>query len=117
MAKESIIRDVHRCECPLCREHPRGEIAAEHRAINRLLAVSNERVRRLLVGFLAEQIGRGGILRMAGITGLDRKTISKGRRELCEHEVSTLSGTGSLSSRVRRPGAGRKRMEAQHPGS
>ena len=116
MATESTLRDVHRCECTLCREHPRGRVAAEHRAINRLLAISNERVRRLLAGFLAEQIGRGGILRLAGITGLDRKTIGKGRGELREHEVSTVAGTASLSTRVRRPGAGRKRVETQHPG-
>src|SRR5438067_1645459 len=45
MATESAVRDVHHCECPLCREHPRGGPAAEHRAINRLLAFSNERVR------------------------------------------------------------------------
>jgi hypothetical protein len=105
---------MHRCECPLCREHPHGGAAAEHRAINRLLAISNERVRRLLAGFLAEQIGRGGTLRLARITGLDRKTIAKGRHELREHDVSTVSG--SLSTRVRRPGAGRKRVETQHPG-
>src|SRR5258708_1535625 len=105
MATESAVRDEHHCECPLCREHPRGGPAAEHRAINRLLAFSNERVRRLLVGFLAEQIGRGGTSRLARITGLDRKTIAKGRRELHEHDISIMSETGSFSTRVRRPGA------------
>jgi hypothetical protein len=116
MGTESSLQKVHRCECPLCREHPRGGVAAEHRAINRLLAISNERVRRLLAGFLAEQIGRGGTLRLALITGLDRKTIAKGRRELHENDLATVSGTGSLSTRVRRPGAGRKRVETRHPG-
>jgi hypothetical protein len=115
MATESAVRDVHHCECPLCREHPRGGPAAEHRAINRLLAFSNERVRRLLVGFLAEQTGRGGTSRLARITGLDRKTIAKGRRELHEHDTSIMSEAGSFSTRVRRPGAGRKRVEARHP--
>lgn len=115
MAKESGARDVQRCECRLCREHPRSEVAAQHREINRLMALSNERVRRLLAGFLAEQIGRGGIVRLARITGLDRKTIAKGRDEVREQHVRA-SATGSLSKRVRRPGAGRKRVEAQHPG-
>jgi hypothetical protein len=55
-------------------------------------------------------------LRLARVTGLDRKTIAKGRRELCEQEISTVPGTGSRSMRVRRPGAGRKRVETQHPG-
>lgn len=115
MAKECSARDVHCCDCPLCREHPRGKIAAEHRAINRLLAVSDERVRRLVVGFLAKQMGRGGISRLASITGLDRKTIAKGRRELREDDIG-LSGTRSINSRVRRPGAGRKRTEVKYPG-
>lgn len=114
MATEGVERHVHRCECSICREHPRGKVAAEHRAINRLLAVSNERVRRLLAGFLAGQLGRGGVLRLAQITGMDRKTIAKGRCELRENETST--GTGSLSARVRRPGAGRKPVEVRHPG-
>src|SRR5882724_2509188 len=106
MSKESTAQHVHRCGCPLCREHPRGGSATEHRAINELLAVCNERVRRLLAGFLAEQIGRGGISRLACITGLDRKTIAKGRHELYEHEVPIVSGTSSpFHMRVRRPGA------------
>lgn len=116
MATESTARQVHRCECPLCREHPRSRLAAEHRAINWLLAVSNERVRRLLAGFLAEQIGRGGVSRLAHVTGLDRKTIARGCRELRDQKVSTVAGAGTVSLRVRRPGAGRKRVETKHPG-
>jgi hypothetical protein len=115
MVMESNPRDVHRCECSVCREHPRSGVATEHRAINRLLAVSNERVRRLLVGFLAEQMGRGGISSLSRITGLDRKTIARGRRELSELEVSMTSGTDSSGVRVRRQGAGRKRVETRHP--
>jgi hypothetical protein len=92
-------------------------LAAEHRAINRLVAVSDERVRRLLVGFLAKQFGRGGISRLARITGLDRKTIATGQRQLREQTDSDAPGASSVSPRVRRPGAGRKRVEIQHPGS
>lgn len=117
MAKESTQLDVHRCECNICREHPRGRIAAKHREINRLLAVSDERIRRLLVGFLAEQIGRGGISELARISGLDRKTIAKGCRELRGIEFSAPPGTDRVRPRVRRPGGGRKLVEAQHPGS
>jgi hypothetical protein len=118
MVMESRPRDVHRCDCRDCREHPRGAVATEHRRINRLLAVSNERVRRLLSGFLAEQMGRGGISCLARITGLDRKTIAKGCRELRDLEVSAVSGTDfSAGTRVRRPGAGRKRVEIRHPES
>ena len=117
MAKESTGREVHRCECNICHEHPSGRIAAKHREINRLLAISNERIRRLLAGFLAEQIGRGGVSALARVSGLDRKTIARGCRELHDIEFPSPSGTGGVSLPVRRPGAGRKRVEAQHPES
>src|SRR5260221_6355841 len=106
MVKESSKQDVHRCDCRYCREHPRSKVAAEHRSLNRLLAVSDERIRRLLVGFLAKQIGRGGISRLSRITGLGRNTIAKGQRELRELDVFTAADTSSLSTRVRRPGGG-----------
>jgi hypothetical protein len=75
-----------------------------------LVACSDERSRRLLVGFLARQHGRGGITLLAQITGLDRNTIARGLRELYQHEPTD-------QGRVRRAGAGRKRVEATHPGS
>ena len=117
MVKESRKRDVHCCECRDCREHPHGKVAAEHRALNRLFAVSDERIRRLLAGFLAEQIGRGGISHLSRITGMGRNTVARGQRELRGLDLFTASDTGSLSTRVRRPGGGRKCVEAEHPGS
>jgi hypothetical protein len=78
-------------------------MAREHRARNRLLAAADERTRRLLAGFLARQHGQGGITRLASITGLDRNTIARGRRELRQPCRS--------SGHVRRPGAGRPRVE------
>lgn len=112
MVKESTQDNVHCCGCQCCQKHPRGKVAADHRALNRLLAVSNERIRRWIVGLLAEQVGRGGISRLARITGMDRNTIAKGRRELHDRDAFLLRG----SPRVRRPGAGRKRVEMHYPG-
>src|SRR5574340_1163906 len=63
---------VHSCECANCRQHPYGQTAKEHRRINRLVASADERNRRLLVGFLAQQQGRGGIALLARVTGLSR---------------------------------------------
>ena len=113
MAKESNLRNVYSCQCCDCREHPRGRVAAQHRAINRLLSISNERLRRLLAGFLADQLGYGGVSRVACITGLDRRTITRGRSEL---HAPDDSGTRHVGSRVRRSGGGRKRAEVHHPG-
>jgi hypothetical protein len=94
---------VHACECPTCRQYPKGRVAREHRALNRLVAASDERTRRLLAGFLARQHGRGGIVLLAGITGLDRDTVARGRRELRQPFRS--------SGRIRRPGAGGQPVE------
>ena len=102
-------RLVHACECPTCRQHPHGRVAREHRALNRLVAASDERTRRLLAGFLARQHGRGGITLLARITGLDRNTIARGRRELRQPFRS--------SGRIRRPGAGGQRVEKKVPPS
>jgi len=99
VANEEGRRLVHACECPRCRRYPKGQVAREHRALNRLIAAADERTRRLLAGFLARQHGRGGIALLARITGLDRNTIARGRREL--RQPSKPSG------RIRRPGGGR----------
>src|SRR5438128_9449538 len=96
LTKRKPRRLVHTCECPTCRQYPNGRVAREHRALNRLLAAADERTRRLLAGFLARQHGRGGIALLARISGLDRNTIARGRRELRQPR--------RFSGRVRRPG-------------
>ena len=48
-------------------------------------------------------MGRGGDRRMAELTGMDLKTIARGREELRRHDVT--------AERVRETGAGRYRME------
>ena len=104
MAKDIPSRVVHSCECPACRQHPHGSVAREHRALNRLVATADERTRRLLVGFLARQHGRGGIALLARVTGLDPNTIARGQREL-------RRAPQPATDRIRRPGAGRPRAE------
>jgi hypothetical protein len=98
------------CSCRSCRQDPNGATAEHHRSINRLVAATDERSRRLLVGFLAEQHGRGGIALLSRITGLDRHTIARGQREL-HGDARCPSG------RIRQPGGGRKPVEVAVPGS
>jgi hypothetical protein len=73
------------------------------------MAELDERGRRLFAGILARQHGRGGIWRVAEITGLSRMTI---RRGLGESEQAQAES----SDRVRRPGGGRKSVEKKFLG-
>jgi predicted mannosyl-3-phosphoglycerate phosphatase (HAD superfamily) len=97
-------RKAHRCECAECQRHPRGEMAELHRSLNRVIAALDEKKRRLVAGIWALRLGRGGIQRVAEITGLSRPTIARGQREA--RQVSER-----FCGRVRRPGGGRPRVE------
>jgi DNA-binding phage protein len=101
---ETGIPSVWRCACPDCERDPQGNLAAQHRALNTLVASLDERSRRLVVGLLAKRQGRGGVTHLARITGLSRNTIRRGQQELARPVPLPLD-------RVRRPGAGRKRVE------
>jgi hypothetical protein len=109
LTKRKRRRLIHACECPRCHRYPKGRVAREHRALNRLIAASNERSRRLLAGFLARQHGKGGITLLARITGLNRDTVARGRRELRQ--------PWRASGRIRQVGAGGQRVEKKVPGS
>lgn len=110
MAKAHNPRPVHGCGCLTCRQHPYGRTAKDHRILNRLVAAADEQCRRLLVGFLAQQQGRGGTALLARITGLTPHTIRRGWRELRQHDLAP-------AGRIRRPGAGRKPVGANDPKS
>ncbi len=103
-------RPLHTWACPECREHPHGAVAQQHSALNQLLALPDERSRRLVAAALAQQCGRGGITRLAVITGLSRMTIRRGLWEL-EHPQDLEAG------RARQPGGGRARLEKKVPAS
>ncbi|MCX6045897.1 MAG: transposase [Chloroflexi bacterium] len=75
-----------------------------HHHLNIVMSQLNERQRRWLAALEAERCGRGGETYIAEITGLDRKTIRRGRRELSENL------TGVVLNRVRHVGAGRPRV-------
>lgn len=101
---------VHRCPCKGCELYPNSTTAQEHRLINQLIATVDERSRRLYAAFLVLQHGRGGMAKVARITGLSRNTLRRGRQELVTPEQTS-------PDRIRRLGGGRKRLEKkrQHP--
>jgi hypothetical protein len=93
---------AHICQCAKCVEQPSSAPAQLHQQINQLAALLNEKERRQFVGLLARQLGRGGVTRMAEVTGLDRNTIRRGQQEIA---------VSDFSDRVRRKGGGRPLTE------
>jgi len=69
----------------------------------------DERGRRLFAANEALSLGRGGTSAVAAATGIARSTIIRGVAELKQAGNET-------GSRIRRPGAGRRRAEAAQPG-
>ncbi|MGH2652502.1 MAG: ISAzo13 family transposase, partial [Actinomycetota bacterium] len=67
----------------------------------------NERQRRLWAGAQARALGRGGIAAVARETGMSRSTVQTGAGE--------IDSGDEVTTRVRRPGAGRPRAEARDP--
>ncbi|MEI6972601.1 MAG: ISAzo13 family transposase [bacterium] len=69
----------------------------------------DERARRLTAANEARALGHGGVSLVSCACGLSRKAIAKGMREIEE-------GTPLPPGRIRRPGAGRKKVLARDPG-
>jgi transposase len=85
-------------------EGQRAVLAAKFAVI---LPHLDERQRRLLIGAEAQSLGHGGIRAVARAAGVREATVSVGVRELCSGQAP--------SGRIRRPGAGRKRVVDRNP--
>ena len=77
----------------------------------KVLSTLNEAQARWFVADKALDLGRGGISRLSELTGMSRTTITKA--------IGELRGRGALMpaamGRIRREGAGRKRVEESDP--
>ena len=82
-----------------------ASIVAKYTAVSPVL---DERSRRRWAAAESLSIGYGGDALVSSATGLAWETIRKGRREISQGEAPT--------DRVRRPGAGRPRLEQSQPG-
>ena len=100
-------KSPYQCRCSHCQIEPDSAIAQEHRMVNQLVLMLNEKQRRQFAGLLAKRYGYGGIERMAKITGLHRATISRGQSEL-EEETED-------DGRIRSQGGGRNCIEKKIP--
>jgi Rhodopirellula transposase DDE domain len=74
-----------------------------------LLPALDEKARRLALGAVARAAGDGGITAVAKMTGASWQTVADGAAEL-------ESGQVAAEGRIRRPGAGRKKLAETDPG-
>ena len=76
--------------------------------IQRMLPMLNERQRRIFLASEAMSYGYGGISRVSEISGVSIPTIRQG---IAEIRAGEIAGNG----RIRREGAGRKKVEDKYP--
>jgi hypothetical protein len=78
-----------------------------------LAPLMDERLRRQWAGSEAQSYGRGGVSAVSSATGMSRNTIRKG---IAEAVLRKKNPKGVVSTRVRRPGGGRKPLTESDPG-
>ena len=87
-----------------------GAISPAEKRWLRVLGTLNEYQARLYVAEKALALGRGGMTRLARLTGMSRPTIAKGAAEL-----QSRRPLRAAAGRVRGPGGGRPRVEEADP--
>ena len=97
--------DLPPCGCPACQEPGDHPDLAWHRQLILVLSRLDEQQRRWVAAMEANRLGWGGETLVAQITGLDAKTIRRGREELAASLVDRPA------DRVRLPGGGRPPSE------
>jgi hypothetical protein len=100
---------VRQCPCPICRDSTDLTTVQQHAAINVSLSRLNEPQRRWFVATLSLQANPPTDQELSCMTGLDPKTIRRGRREL--HHAAP----DQHPARQRHPGGGRQRSEKKTP--
>lgn len=76
-----------------------------------LAPIMDERVIRLWAAAEVESLGRGGAAAIQRATGISGRRIWKGKKELAE--LRRQPSSRASTSRVRRPGGGRRRLSAK----
>ncbi len=97
--------EVYSCQCINCQQERPHADQQRHRQMNLFLSRLDEQQRRWYVAMEADRRGAGGDRLLSQITGMDEKTIQRGRQELA------ASLAERPSERVRVPGAGRPKAE------
>ena len=100
---------IHECGCPICQAGSDAETARQHRQMNVFLSRLTEPQRRWYAGMLSQQPDGPTDQELGQITGLDEKTIRRGRRELA------TGFEGLPDDRQRQAGGGRLLAEKRTP--
>ena len=98
-------RGIHQCQCAICQGGMDRAIQEQHRQMNVQMSKRNEAQRRWSVGSLSQVKDGPSDRELSRITGLDTKTIRRGRRELATGVAE------SLENRERQAGGGRPKAE------
>jgi len=104
-------RTVRECQCLACGQEGEQPEREHHRQMNLLLSRLDEQQRRWYVAVEAERLGYGGNVLLGQITGMDDKTIRRGRQELAR------SLADRPVKRMRLPGGGRPPVEKKRWGA
>src|SRR6476661_4226029 len=75
---------VHECGCGPCRRGEEHASREYHRQMNLLLSRLDEQQRRWYLAVESERMGWGADRQLMEITGVDEKTIRRGRLELAD---------------------------------
>jgi hypothetical protein len=87
-----------------------GQIKSRYRSLEPLM---DERMRRQWAATEAQTYGWGGVSAVSDATGMSRNTIRRGAAELLARKKKPKA---TLSTRLREPGGGRKRLTESDPG-
>ena len=79
--------------------------------IKKVVPLLNEKQRRQYLAVESEMIGHGGLLEVSKISGLSRKTILKGKKEL----QKKTPDNSPFDERIRKEGGGRKSLKKKEP--
>ncbi len=100
-----MIRPVRACQCGRCQADAPHSDREYHRQMNLLLSRLDEQQRRWYLAVEAQRLGPGADRLLFEITGVDDKTLRRGREELAR------SLADRPTDRVRQPGGGRPLTE------
>ena len=100
---------IRQCACAVCKADGEAATVRYHQQINLFLSRLNEPQRRWYVGVISEAVDSRSDRQLALITGLDEKTIRRGRHELAANLADVPA------EKQRQAGGGRPRAEKKIP--